>query len=307
MVLHFLKSGYQKLKAALSKTRSLLAQKIRTLFYGPLDETALEKLEQLLYEADLGTSLAQELTEKVRQAKQQQPNLTAEELIALIKEALLSRLNATLPSQQPTSLPEVVLVVGVNGNGKTTSIAKIAKRYQKEGKKVLLGAADTFRAAAMEQLETWASRLSVECVRAKTGSDPAAVAFDAVTAGKARGVDLVLIDTAGRLHNKTPLMEELGKIRRSCHKALPGAPHETLLVLDATTGQNAIDQAKAFHAHTPITGVILTKLDGTAKGGIVVSIQQQLKVPVKFIGVGEGIDDLEPFEAKSFVDALFEE
>lgn len=308
MVLDFLKSGYQKVRAALTKTRSFLAQKIRALFQGKVDEAALEKLEQLLYEADLGVDTATELTEKVRQAQRSNPNLTGQQLTSILKEELLARMRAVATATQAVSagLPHVILIVGVNGNGKTTSIAKLAKRYKDAGKTVLVGAADTFRAAAVEQLESWAKRVGVDCVKALPGSDPAAVAFDAVTAGKARQADIVMIDTAGRLHNKSHLMQELDKIRRSCHKAAAQTPQETLLVLDATTGQNAVDQAKAFHQHTPITGLILAKLDGTAKGGIVVSIQRQLGIPVKYIGTGEGMDDLEPFDPATFVNALFE-
>lgn len=309
MVLNFLKSGYDKFKAALSKTRSQLSAKIRALFQGKIDETALERLEQLLYEADLGVESASHLTDKVRQLQRNNPSLTGEALLEAIKQELLTelrqnQLNSSL--YQGTDSPAVILVVGVNGNGKTTSIAKLAKYYQARGKKILVAAADTFRAAAIEQLENWATRLKIDCVKGLAKSDPASVAFDAVSAGKARQADVVIIDTAGRLHNKTHLMQELQKIRRACQKVSPNAPHETLLVLDATTGQNAVDQAKAFHSYTPITGLILTKLDGTAKGGIVISIQKQLGIPVKFIGVGEGLDDLEPFQADSFVSALFD-
>jgi fused signal recognition particle receptor len=200
----------------------------------------------------------------------------------------------------------VMLIVGVNGSGKTTSLAKLAHLLHSAGKKVLIGAADTFRAAAIDQLELWAKRIGVDIVKHQSHSDPSAVAFDAISAAKARGAEAVLIDTAGRLHNKTDLMHELAKIRRVCDKVCPGAPHETLLVLDATTGQNAIDQANTFHQFTPLTGLILTKLDGTAKGGIVVAIQRQLGLPIKFIGTGEGIDDLQPFDPQQFVKALFE-
>lgn len=311
MVIDFLKSGYQKIKSALAKTRSLLSQKLRALFQGSIDAATLEKLEQLFYEADLGVETAGQLTDKVRKLHSQQPKITSEALMQAIKQEILTQLTQ-LPSgtgQPVPSLgtPMVILVVGVNGNGKTTTIAKLAKHYQLAGKTVLLAAADTFRAAAIEQLETWAQRLDVDCVKALPKSDPAAVAFDAVTAGRARQADVVIIDTAGRLHNKIHLMQELTKIRRSCDKALVGAPHETLLVLDATTGQNAIDQAKAFHQYTPMTGLVLTKLDGTAKGGIVVNIQKQLGLPVKYVGTGEGLEDLEVFNAESFVAALFDE
>ncbi len=230
--------------------------------------------------------------------------MTSEELVDVIRQELLK--NMQIPSHITEGSPHVILVVGVNGNGKTTSIAKMAHRYQEAGKKVVLGAADTFRAAAIEQLEMWAHRLKVDIVKGHPNSDPSAVAFDAVAAGKARNADVVIIDTAGRLHTKIPLMQELEKIRRSCRKVVPDAPHETLLVLDATTGQNAIDQAQTFHKFTPLTGLVLTKLDGTAKGGTVLAIQKKLALPIKFIGVGEGAEDLQPFDAKAFIDAMFE-
>lgn len=309
MVLNFLKSGYKKVKDALAKTGSVLGNKLRNLFSGGLDENTLEKLEQLLYEADLGLQTATELTQKVRQLHASNPSLDGDALIASIRTEILKTLSqqsTQLASIPPEQGPMVVLIVGVNGNGKTTSVAKLAKYFKDQQKKVLIGGADTFRAAAMEQLETWANRLEVDIVKGHAKSDPAAVVFDALAAGKSRSADVVLIDTAGRLHTKTALMQELEKIRRSCKKLSPQAPHETLLVLDATTGQNAIDQAKTFNQFTPITGLILTKLDGSAKGGIIVSIYRQLGIPVKFIGLGEGIDDLEPFQPESFVNALFD-
>lgn len=309
MVLNFLKSSYQNLKKTLAKTGSLLGSKIRALFKGPIDEETLERLEKIFYEADLGVQISTELTEKVKSLLQKNPEFKGEELLEEIRKELLKMAPSKhlhLAEIPKTGSPLVILVVGVNGNGKTTTVAKLAKRYQESGKKVLLGSADTFRAAAIEQLEIWAQRLNIEIVKGHPRSDPAAVVFDAVTAGKSRGIDVVIIDTAGRLHTKTPLMQELDKIRRSCKKVIEHAPHEVLLVLDATTGQNAIDQAHTFHKFTPITGLILTKLDGTAKGGIVMSIQKKLGIPVKFIGVGEGLDDLEPFDAESFVKALLD-
>lgn len=308
MVLNYLKTGYNKLKNALAKSGSLLGNKLRTLFSKGLDEDTLDQLEQILYEADLGVSTAQELTKKIEQIHRDHPQLDAEGLLKELKKELVARLSffstevVSVPKEQG---PLIILIVGVNGNGKTTSVAKLAKRFQDSGLKVLVGAADTFRAAAIEQLETWAHRLQIDIVKGAPKSDPAAVAFDAATAGKARGHDVIIIDTAGRLHTKTNLMQELEKIRRSCKKINPDAPQETLLVLDATTGQNAVDQAKTFHKYAPISGLILTKMDGTAKGGIVLSIQKEVGVPVKFIGVGEGIEDLEPFDPESFVNALF--
>jgi fused signal recognition particle receptor len=309
MILKFLKSSYQKIKSAFAKTGAMLGKKIRSLFAQKIDEDTLEKLEQLFYEADLGVQMAGELTDKVRDIYSKDPKINADGIIAAVRKEIANRL-----SKYPTSLvdipdnqlPMVILIVGVNGNGKTTTVAKLAKCFKDQGKKVLIAAADTFRAAAVEQLDTWCKRLGVDLVKGAQGSDPAAVTFDAITAAKARGADLLLIDTAGRLHTKTHLMQELEKIKRSCQKVHPSSPHETLLVLDATTGQNAIDQAKIFHSFTPISGLVLTKLDGTAKGGIVVSIQQQLNIPVKFIGLGEKIEDFEPFDSEAFVEALFE-
>lgn len=308
MIFQFLKSSYRKLTDILTRAGARLGSKIRALFGAGLNEETLEQLEKLLYEADLGVQTARELTEKVRALHHENPKLTTDQLLAAIREEILRmipREKAQLVTA-PKDEPLVILIVGVNGNGKTTSVAKLAKRFHDSGKKVLVAAADTFRAAAIEQLELWANRLNIAIVKGAPRSDPAAVVFDAVTAAKARGIDVLLIDTAGRLHTKTALMQELEKIRRSCHKVSLSSPHETLLVLDATTGQNAIDQAKTFHQYTPISGLILTKLDGTAKGGIVISIQRQLGIPVKFIGVGEGAEDLEVFDPESFVTALLE-
>ncbi|MBA3957960.1 MAG: signal recognition particle-docking protein FtsY [Parachlamydiaceae bacterium] len=309
MVLNFLKTSYKKVKGALTKTGSLLGNKLRSLFSQKIDEETLEQLEQLFYEADLGLQTATELTQKVRDLYAKNPQLDGEALLAEIRKDmvfLLSQHSTALVTVTPEQSPLVILIVGVNGNGKTTSVAKLARLLQAEKKKVLVAGADTFRAAAMEQLETWAQRLGVDIVKGNPKSDPASVVFDAITAGKARNADVVLVDTAGRLHTKTHLMQELEKIRRTCQKVHPSSPHETLLVLDATTGQNAIDQARIFNQFTPITGLILTKLDGTAKGGIVISIYRQLGIPIKFIGVGEGFDDLEPFHPESFVSALFD-
>lgn len=308
MIFKLLKSSYNNVKKALTKTGSLIGNKLRSLFRGPVDEEMLEKLEELFYEADLGVEYARELTEKVRQLTRKDPSLSSEAIIEEIRKEILHSLthHPKHPPPAPQTSPFISLIVGVNGNGKTTSIAKLANHYQKIGKKVIIAGADTFRAAAMEQLEIWADRLNVDIVKGTPKSDPAAVVFDTVTAGISRGSDIVLIDTAGRLHTKIPLMQELEKIRRSCKKLIPDAPHETLLVLDATAGQNAIDQAHTFNNYTPITGLILTKLDGTAKGGIVVAIHRKLGIPIKFIGVGEGMDDLQPFDPDSFVDALLE-
>lgn len=307
MVFQFFKSSYSKFKLALSRARSLLSNKLQSLFQGKIDENTLEQLEQLLYEADFGVQTAMELTNKIRELHKANPSFKTADYLAALRSHIISLLD-----QYPSGLieipenqqPLIILIVGVNGNGKTTSVAKLSHLLKQNSKKVLLAAADTFRAAAIEQLETWAQRLQIDIVKGSPKSDPAAVAFDAVQAAKARQCDVVLIDTAGRLHTKTPLMQELEKIKRSCHKASLSGPHETLLVLDATTGQNAIDQAKHFHKFTPLTGIILTKLDGTAKGGIVVAIQRELGLPIKFIGTGEQIDDIQPFDSQSFVDNL---
>lgn len=310
MVIRLLKSGYERVKTALSHTGSLLGEGVRRIFKGKVDEGALDDLEELLYEADLGVKTTMELVEKVRTLLKQQPSLDGEAVLEVIREELLTILEKAAQTPQveaPAGTPHITLIIGVNGNGKTTSIAKIAKKEKEAGKQVLLAAADTFRAAAVEQLNTWAERLDVEIVKGRSQADPAAVAFDAVIAAQARNKDRVFIDTAGRLHTKKALMEELAKIRRSCSKVIPGSPHETLLVVDASTGQNAIDQAETFNKFAPITGLVLTKLDGSAKGGVVIAIQRKLGIPVKYLGVGEGMDDLQPFDAESFITALLQQ
>ena len=307
MVLKFLKSSYQKVKQALSKTSSLLGQKLRSLFQNKIDDATLQQLEQLFYEADLGIQTSAALTKKVEQIYRNNPNLKGEDLIEEIRKEIVNLLSAqNVQIKETSSGPLVILIVGVNGNGKTTSVAKLARRFKENGQKVLIAAADTFRAAAIEQLEIWANRIDVEIVKGASNSDPAAVVFDALTAAKARHVNVVLVDTAGRLHTRHDLMKELEKVKKVCQKVIPDSPHETLLVLDATVGQNAVDQAKIFHQHTPLTGLILTKLDGTAKGGIIINIQSQLNLPVKFIGIGENLEDLEPFDPAQFAQALFD-
>lgn len=307
MVFNFFKSSYDKVKTALIKTRSILGSKITSLFAGKMDADSLEILEQLLYEADLGAKTAAELTSKVKELYAKEPNTKADEALAFLKKEMIQELS--IKSNQlvvADHLPTVILIVGVNGNGKTTTVAKLAKKLTSEGKKVLVAAADTFRAGAIHQLELWAKKIEIDIVKGAPKSDPSSVVFDALSAAIARKADVVIIDTAGRLHTKTDLMQELEKIKRSCRKLVPNSPHETLLVLDATVGQNACDQAKIFNQYTPITGIVLTKLDGTAKGGIVLAIQKQLGIPVKFIGVGEGMEDLEHFEPESFVNAMFD-
>jgi fused signal recognition particle receptor len=279
------------------KLLSPLASKVRAIFSKTPDGSAYLHLEQIFYEADLGPAAAAELVEKLRKK-----NPSAETVLPFLKSELLQFFPPLPP--QPLHTPHIILMIGVNGSGKTTTLAKLASHYRKMGKSVLIAAGDTFRAAAVEQLETWAHRIGVPVIKSQPNSDPSAVAFDAVAAAKARGIDIVLIDTAGRLQTKTDLMQELAKVRRVCQKQIPEAPHETLLVLDATVGQNALDQARTFHKSAPITGIVLTKLDGSAKGGIAVAIQKELKIPIRWIGLGEGEEDLAPFDAESYVDAL---
>lgn len=304
----FLKTGVDKIKGALNKTRSFLSSRLQSLFSKPWTEETFEELEEILYEADLGSECAASFVAHLRKTLKDSPTEDKKEILKIFHSYALEQLKKLPPSPLSSSShrPHVILIVGVNGSGKTTSIAKLCHRLKKEGKKVLLVAGDTFRAAAIEQLCIWAERLEVEIVKSKSGADPSSVAFDGLSAAVARNKDVVIIDTAGRLQNKTDLMQELEKIKRVCHKVVPDAPHETLLVLDATTGQNAIDQAKIFHQVTPLSGIILTKLDGSAKGGIVLSICQHLFIPVLWIGTGEAIEDLDPFDPKAYVDSLFE-
>ncbi|MDE3055264.1 MAG: signal recognition particle-docking protein FtsY [Verrucomicrobiota bacterium] len=293
---------FKKLIRPFSKMRWAIGAKLRALFARPLDRATCDALEQLLYEADLGPKVTADLVEALRIHAKEHPDPAG--FIPFLK----TEIRALFPERKVSSLtspPHVILVTGVNGSGKTTSIIKLAHRYQQEGKSVLLAAADTFRAAASQQLATWAERIQAPIIRSQTGSDPAAVVFDALNSAKTRKSDLLIIDTAGRLQNKTALMQELAKMRRVLTQQVPGAPHETLLILDATMGQNALDQARAFHQFTPITGIILTKLDGSAKGGIAVAIQKELGIPILWVGTGETMEDLIPFDPASYVDALF--
>ena len=304
----FLKSSFQKITKALGKTRSLLSQRLRSLFSKPLDEETFQQLEQILFEADLGSECALAFVAHVRKelARMEQKDLPA--ILKIFHDYALSLLRTNPKVESRPVLPAdplVILIVGVNGTGKTTSVAKLAHMFARENKKVILAAADTFRAAAIEQLSLWAQRLNIDIVKGQPGSDASAVVFDALTAARSRKADVLLIDTAGRLQNKSDLMQELEKLKRVCAKVVPNAPHETLLVLDATTGQNAIDQAEIFNRFTPLTGILLAKLDGSAKGGIVLSIYKQLGIPVRFVGVGEQMEDLEPFDPESYVNALF--
>ena len=298
-------SGYlRRLKNRLAKTRKTFSDGFDNIFAGKkrIDDDMLEELEELLITSDIGVQTAMTLIEKIASSK-----ITGvDQIKSLLKEEILSILQpATSESEQTKPTPRVIMVVGVNGTGKTTTIGKLAAKASASGKRVLIAAADTFRAAAIEQLMIWAERAQADIVKHKEMSDPAAVAFDAVEAALARGADMVLIDTAGRLHTKVNLMEELKKIKRTISKKIAGAPHEVLLILDATTGQNALSQAQLFNDALGITALALTKLDGTAKGGIVISICNTLKIPLKYIGIGETIEDLEEFDATQFVEALF--
>lgn len=298
---------FKKLKSGLSKTRTKLSTGLgRILTIGrKLDEETLEELEELLISADIGPRtvdrIVDELRESYRDRTIEKPELVYDFLRSHLKEEMPQERSSLNVAPSP---PTVIMVVGVNGCGKTTSIAKIAKRFVGEGRSVLLAASDTFRAAAVEQLDIWARRIGVDIVKQARGADPAAVAWSAVDAAVARGTEVLIVDTAGRLHTERNLMVELEKIHRVLDKKLPGAPHEVLLVLDATTGQNAIAQAKVFSESVPVSGIVLAKLDGTAKGGIVLTIRKQIDIPVKFVGVGEREDDLEPFDPDRFIDAL---
>lgn len=297
---------FNRLKAGLKKTRSNILGRLGDLFSRTnFDDEFYEELEEILIGADVGVATTLELVENLRAQVKETKSTEAEQVMEILKKLLLELLGRdTIPIQLAPEKPTVILVLGVNGVGKTTTIGKLAAGFHAQGKKVLLAAGDTFRAAAIEQLEIWASRSNSEIIKHQQGADPSAVLFDGVNAAIARGSDVLLCDTAGRLHNKTNLMEELKKVRRVIEKALPGAPHEILLVLDATTGQNALAQAKVFNEVAPLTGVVLTKLDGTAKGGIVIAIARELKVPVKYVGVGEGIDDLQPFDPATYLEGL---
>jgi fused signal recognition particle receptor len=298
-----------RLKAGIQKTRSGLLEKIEDAVSGrkEIDAEVLEELEYALITADIGARTTDEILERIRQQIDRHQLGDARELKALIRQHLLEILEATeRPLPKVTEPPAVIMVVGVNGAGKTTSIGKLTRRLQSEGRTVLLCAADTFRAAAIEQLEVWAQRTGADLIRQQTGADPSAVAFDAVQAAKARKIDYLIIDTAGRLHTKTNLMAELEKMQRTISRVIPSAPHEVLLVLEATTGQNGLEQARKFTETSAVTGIILTKLDGTAKGGVVVAISRELNLPIRYVGVGEQLDDLLPFDPEQFVSSLLD-
>jgi len=298
-----------RLKTGIQKTRAGLMEKLEDAISGrkEIDADVLEELEYALITADIGARTTAEILERIRQRIERHQVGDVAEIKNLIREHLLEILQATeRPIPAVTEPPGVIMVVGVNGAGKTTSIGKLTRRLQSEGKTVLLCAADTFRAAAIEQLEVWAQRTGADMIRQQPGSDPSAVLFDALQAGRARKVDYVIVDTAGRLHTKTNLMAELEKMRRTAARVIPAAPHEVLLVLEATTGQNGLEQARKFTDSSAVTGIILTKLDGTAKGGVVVAISRELNLPIRYVGVGEQIDDLLPFEPETFVASLFD-
>jgi fused signal recognition particle receptor len=297
---------FERLKDGLAKTRKGFTEKVESLFTGrKIDEESLEELEEILITADVGMKAVEEIMVSLREKTKKGEVKDATSLKEVLKKEMLSILDHPYPLVAPVNRPFVILAIGVNGVGKTTTIGKLASRFQSQGLSVLLAAGDTFRAAGIEQLEIWAKRANAQFIKHQSGSDPAAVAFDAIAAAQHRGIDVVIIDTAGRLHTKSPLMEELKKVKRVIEKAMPGAPQEILLVVDATTGQNALRQAEMFNDAIGVTGVALTKLDGTAKGGIVFAIKKEFGIPVRLIGIGEGLDDLRDFNPDEFVEALF--
>lgn len=299
---------FAKLKEGLTKTRNQFVTKVEQVLTGhrKIDEDLFEELEEVLIRSDVGVNTSLQLVTRLRQEVKKRKLQEAEDLRDVLKELISEILGVEEPFKLAEQGPSIVLIVGVNGVGKTTTIGKLAYYFRSEGKKVILAAGDTFRAAAIDQLEIWGQRAGVEVIKQREGADPAAVAYDAIQAAKSRGIDLVIMDTAGRLHNKVNLMEELRKVKRVIEREIPGAPHEVLLVLDATTGQNALQQAKVFQEVAGVTGIVLTKLDGTAKGGVILGIQGEIKIPVKWIGVGEGMEDLRPFVPQDFANALFD-
>ncbi len=298
---------FEKLKQRLSKTRKALVESTEAIFSGRnIDENLLKELEEVLIMADVGPQAAATITIALRERINKEKIPGSKELKSALKEEIKKILKQGQKIICAGEKPYVILTIGVNGVGKTTTIGKLARRFTDNGFTVTLAAADTFRAAAIEQLEIWADRAGAQIIKHKSGADPAAVAFDAIASAKAKNIDTVIIDTAGRLHTKTNLMEELKKIKRVINKGMPSAPHEVLLVVDATSGQNAVRQAKIFNEAVEITGIALTKLDGTAKGGVIIAINKELGIPVKLIGVGEAVEDLQDFNAEEFADALFE-
>ncbi len=301
--------NFNKLKEGLSKTRDKIVNSITETVTGKavIDELTLDQIEEILLGSDIGFDTTEKIIESVKRNLKSERDRSGDKIIYLIKKELTDVLSVKNSDSKELSLnkPYIILIVGVNGVGKTTTIGKLANNYKKIGKKVIVGAADTFRAAANEQLEIWAKRVDVDIIQSLKGTDPSSVVFETVKKSIDENYDIVLIDTAGRLHNKTNLMNELDKIRRVIKKLLPDAPHETLLIVDGNTGQNAILQAEEFSKVTDISGLVITKLDGTAKGGVVLQIVAKQNIPVKFIGVGEGIDDLQEFDSKAFVEAIF--
>lgn len=299
---------FSKIGEGLRKTRDSLMNSVNSMLraFTKIDEELFEELEEILIMGDVGAATASHICQALRERVKKEGVTDPEEVRRLLKEIVAQMLCGGQELHMATK-PSVILVIGVNGVGKTTTIGKLAARFKAEGKKVVLGAADTFRAAAIEQLDIWARRAGCDIVKHAQDADPAAVVFDAIAAAKARGADVVICDTAGRLHNKSNLMNELAKISRVIERELPDADREVLLVLDATTGQNAVNQAREFKNAAGITGIVLTKLDGTARGGVVLAIREDLQVPVKFIGVGEGVDDLQPFDPDEFANGLFGE
>ena len=301
------KSMFNRLKEGLKKTKTQLSDSFSKISFGrKIDESLFEDIEMVLLQADVGVEATDEIIEFLKKESKKRKIKDGEGLKELLKEKLYDILKECEGKLElGEEKPSVILFVGVNGSGKTTTVGKLASQLKNEGKSVVLAAADTFRAAAIDQLEEWAKRSGVRIVKHSSGADPSAVVFDAVKSAQSRGDDVVLIDTAGRLHTKEHLIKELQKIKRTIKKLAPNQPVETILVLDGTIGQNSINQAKTFKEATDITGIVITKLDGTAKGGAIIPICKELKIPVKFIGVGEGIEDLQPFDAKAFVDAIF--
>jgi fused signal recognition particle receptor len=301
---------FQRLKQGLTKSRETWVQKIGAILQNrQWDEQSLDEMEESLITADVGVKATEKLMRALRRQAPGNSEDLSQDMSAKLQAVMVEMLRGSVTAprrERHSARPWVVIFLGVNGVGKTTTIGKLAAQYRNDGKKVLLVAGDTFRAAAIEQLDAWGQKVGVDVVKHKAGADPSAVVFDGMQAAKSRNVDVLLIDTAGRLHTKVHLLEELKKIRRVITRELPDAPHETLLVLDATTGQNGLQQARVFKEATDISGIVLTKLDGTAKGGVIISIQEELGVPVQYIGVGEDVEDLQPFEAESFVQALFE-
>ena len=299
---------FSKIKEGLNKTRASISNGVNSILnsFTKIDEELFEELEETLVMSDVGVATSYEICDRLRKKIKETGTTDPKEIKGMMKEIIAEMLGENKGLKLDTK-PSVILVIGVNGVGKTTSIGKIAAQLKNEGKKVVLGAADTFRAAAIDQLGIWADRAGVSMVKSVEGTDPASVVFDTIASAKSKGADVIICDTAGRLHNKKNLMDELAKINRVIARELPESSVETLLVLDAATGQNAVNQAREFKNAADITGIVLTKLDGTAKGGIIIAISNELNIPVKFVGVGEGIDDLQPFDAAEFADGIFEE